>query len=161
MVIITSPAHAARLDADVHVEMDALRESAARATAGDILRRGSFTVDDTANDAVATHRLPLTIRHIADRIVADRTPSALRTEPHPPDQDQGLEAMRSTIQELDPADHLVLRRMALHPGRHVTGEVAAALAGLPLGRPSPAAGQRRTATATPGPPTRDRVQPGP
>ncbi|MGW2424253.1 tetratricopeptide repeat protein [Streptomyces sp. NPDC001709] len=131
MVIVTSRRMLPGLDADVHVEVDALSEDAARSVVSDILRRGSRTVDDTVIAAVvALYRLPLTIRHIADRIVAEQTPLALRAEPHLPALGEGLEPMLATIQALEPVDHLVFRRMALHPGPHVTAASAAALADL-------------------------------
>ncbi|MFF4032793.1 tetratricopeptide repeat protein [Streptomyces sviceus] len=131
MVIITSRRVLPGLDADVHVEVDALSEAAARSVVSDILRRGSCTVDDTVIDAVvALHRLPLTIRHIADRIVADRTPVSLGASPPLATREEGLEPMLATIRSLAPTDHLVFRRMGLHPGPHVTAEIAAALAGL-------------------------------
>ena len=133
MVIVTSRRMLPGLDADVHVEVDALSEDAARSVISDILRRGSCTVDDTVLDAVvALHRLPLTIRHIADRIVAEHTPLALRTAPPVAARGEGLEPMLATIRSLAPVDHLVFCRMALHPGPHVTAEIAAALADLPV-----------------------------
>ncbi|MER5526522.1 tetratricopeptide repeat protein [Streptomyces sp. NPDC002677] len=133
MVIVTSRHMVPGLDADLHVEVDALSEDAARSVIGDILRRGSRVVDRSVIDAlVAMYRLPLTIRHIADRIVAEQTPLALRTEPHLTPGADGREPLPATIEALAPVDHLVFRRMAVHPGPHVTAEIAAALADLPV-----------------------------
>ncbi|MGW3990923.1 tetratricopeptide repeat protein [Streptomyces sp. NPDC004830] len=133
MVIVTSRRMLPGLDADMHIEVDVLSEDAARSVVGDILHRGSRTVDFTVIDAVvALYRLPLTIRHIADRIVAEQTPLALPNEPDFPVHGEGLEPMLATIEALAPAHHLVFRRMALHPGPHVTAEIAAALADLPV-----------------------------
>ncbi|GAA3820888.1 tetratricopeptide repeat protein [Streptomyces phyllanthi] len=133
MVIVTSRRMLAGIDADVHVEVDALSEEATRSVFTAILRRGSRTVDEAVVDAmVGLYRLPLTIRHLADRIVAEQTPLALGAEPHIPTGSEGTEPMRATIEALTPVDHLVFRRMALHPGPHVTAEIAAALAGLHL-----------------------------
>ncbi|MFG2985418.1 tetratricopeptide repeat protein [Streptomyces sp. NPDC048258] len=134
MVIVTSRTMLTGLDADVHIEVDALSEDGARSVVTAILRRGSRTVDDTVIDAVvaAQYRLPLTIRHIADRIVAERTPIALRAEPPIPVSSAGTEPMLAAIEALAPVDHLVFRRMALHPGPHVTAEIAAVLADVSL-----------------------------
>nr|WSY50816.1 tetratricopeptide repeat protein [Streptomyces sp. NBC_00886] len=133
MVIVTSRRMLPGLDADVHVEVDALSEDSARSVVGEILRRSSHTVDDTLIDAVvALYRLPLTIRHIADRIVAEQTPPALCAEPPFRAGGEGLEPVLGTIHALAPVDNLVFRRMALHPGPHVTAESAAALADLPV-----------------------------
>ncbi|MFI9251790.1 tetratricopeptide repeat protein [Streptomyces sp. NPDC053069] len=133
MVIVTSRTMLTGLDADVHIEVDALSEEGARSVVTAILHRGSRTVDDTVIDAVvALYRLPLTIRHIADRIVAEQTPLALHTEPPVPLSGEGTEPMLAAIEALTPVRHLVFRRMALHPGPHVTDEIAAALAGVPL-----------------------------
>ncbi|WP_217552141.1 tetratricopeptide repeat protein [Streptomyces sp. GbtcB6] len=133
MVIVTSRHMVPGLDADLHVEVDALSEDAARSVVGDILRRASRPVDRGVIDAlVAVHRLPLTIRHIADRIVAEQTPLALRAEPNLTPRAEGGEPLLATIEALAPVDHLVFRRTAVHPGPHVTAEIAAALAGLPV-----------------------------
>jgi tetratricopeptide (TPR) repeat protein/CRP-like cAMP-binding protein len=131
MVIVTRRSTLAHLDPDVHVEVDTLSKEAARSVVTAILRRGSHAVDSAVVDAVvALYRLPLTIRHLADRIVAEQTPLALRAEPRVPARGEGTEPMLAAIEALEPVDHLVFRRMALHPGPHVTAEIAAALAGL-------------------------------
>ncbi|MGW3206831.1 tetratricopeptide repeat protein [Streptomyces sp. NPDC001135] len=133
MVIVTSRTMLTGLDPDLHLELDALSEEGARAVVTAILRRGSRTVDDTVIDAmVALYRLPLTIRHLADRIVAEQTPLALRTEPPVTLSGEGTEPILAAIEALAPVEHLVFRRMALHPGPHVTDEIAAALADVPL-----------------------------
>ncbi|MFC9914988.1 tetratricopeptide repeat protein [Streptomyces sp. NPDC127197] len=133
MVIVTSLTMLTGLDADVHVELDALSEEAARSVVTAILRRGSRTVDDTVIDAaVALYRLPLTIRHIADRLVAQQTPLALCAEPDVPARGEGTAPILAAIEALTPMGHLVFRRMALHPGPHVTDEIAAELADVPV-----------------------------
>ncbi|MFE5031668.1 tetratricopeptide repeat protein [Streptomyces sp. NPDC056683] len=133
MVIVTSRHMVPGLDADLHVEVGSLSEDAARSVVGDILRRGACSVDPTVIDAlVAVHRLPLTIRHIADRIVAEQALSAQRTDPHSRPGAGGHEPLLATVSALAPVDHLFFRRMAAHPGPHVTAEVAAVLADLPV-----------------------------
>lgn len=135
LVLLTSRHMIPGIDADVHIALDALSEEAARSVLHTILRRGSRTVDDTVIDAlVATYRLPLTVRHLADRIVAEQIPANTQTGSggcHLPGV--GLEPMLATIQDLEPSHRLAFRRAALHPGPYVTAEIAAALASLSLG----------------------------
>jgi tetratricopeptide (TPR) repeat protein len=135
LVLVTSRHMIPGIDADVHIEIDTLTEEAARSVLNTILRRGSRTVDDTVIDGlVETYRLPLTVRHIADRIVAEHVPPGPHTGPggHPL-RGGGLEPMLATIQALQPPHRLVFRQAALHPGPHVTAEVAAALADMSPG----------------------------
>jgi tetratricopeptide (TPR) repeat protein len=132
LVLLTSRRMIPGIDADVHVAIDTLTAEAARSVLNTILRRGSRTVDDTViNGLVATYRLPLTVRHIADRIVAEHVPPGPHTGPGGRHlRGVGLEPMLATIQALEPSHRLVFRRAALHPGPHVTAEIAAALASL-------------------------------
>ncbi|MFF5955329.1 tetratricopeptide repeat protein [Streptomyces luteogriseus] len=134
LVLLTSRHMIPGIDADVHIAIDTLPEEAARSVLRTILRRGSRTVDDTVIDGlVATYRLPLTVRHIADRIVAEHVPPGPHARPGGRHlHGVGLEPMMATIQALEPAHRLVFRRAALHPGPHVTVEIAAALANLSI-----------------------------
>lgn len=135
LVLLTSRRMIPGIDADVHVAIDTLTTEAARSVLHTILRRGSRTVDDAViNDLAATYQLPLTVRHIADRIVAEHVPLGPRTGPDGPRlRGVGLEPILATIQALEPSHRLVFRQAALHPGPHVTAEIAAALASLSLG----------------------------
>jgi tetratricopeptide (TPR) repeat protein len=133
MVIVTSRTMLTGLDADVRITIDSLSEVGARSVVTAILDRGSRTVDGTVIDAVVRlYQLPLTIRHIADRLVAEQGRFALRSGPPIPLSGERAEPLLAAIAALGSEEHLVFRRMALHPGPHVTPEIAAILADLPL-----------------------------
>lgn len=72
LVLVTSRALLPGLDPDVHVRLDVLSTEEARSVATAILgRAGHQQVPGVAAQLAAAHRLPLTLRHAADRIVAE------------------------------------------------------------------------------------------
>ncbi|QNP75304.1 tetratricopeptide repeat protein [Streptomyces roseirectus] len=134
LVLVTGRRMVAGIDADLHIAVDTLTEEAARSVLDAVLRRGSRAVDGSVLDGLAAaYRLPLTVRHLADRLVAEPvTPDAHAGSGGNRVSGGGLAPVLATIQALAASDRLVLRRAALHPGPHVTAEIAAALAGTGL-----------------------------
>ncbi|MFE7934635.1 tetratricopeptide repeat protein [Streptomyces sp. NPDC057456] len=126
LVLVTSRKKLLQIQADEHVKVDALTEEAARSVLTALLERDQCT--DTVIDGLAAlYRLPLTVRHIADRISTEQRP----LDPYNgPGLGSGLEPMLATIQALEPTARLVFHRTALHPGAHVTAAIASALANV-------------------------------
>ncbi|NEA54594.1 ATP-binding protein [Streptomyces sp. SID13666] len=136
MVIVTSRRVVAGIDPDLHLEVGGLTRDEACSVITAVLTRASHDIDTSVISALAEiYRLPLTVRHVADRLITAPDGSGLCSGdgvPHRPGDDVNVDPFGWSVTALDPRDQLVFRRMALHPGPHVTGETAAVLAGIPV-----------------------------
>lgn len=131
MVIVTSRRVVAGVDADLHIDVGGISGDEAYAVITAILARASCPVDGPAVRTMAElYRLPLTVRHVADRLISEQHEPALRSggRPHRPGDHVDVDPFGVSVSALEPRDRLVFRRMALHPGPHVTPASAAALA---------------------------------
>jgi tetratricopeptide (TPR) repeat protein len=132
VVIVTGREMIPGIDPDVHIDLGGLSADDAMKMIKEITLRASQVVDDAVLRSLArVYTLPLSIRHVADRLVsgpADRI--RVPVSDHEASRDP-TSAFRATITSLAEAEQLVFRRAALYPGTHATGATVGALAGIP------------------------------
>ena len=130
-VIVTSRLMIPGLDADVHIELGELAADDAAMMIREITLRASQAVEDTLIRSLAqVYTLPLSVRHVADQLVAG---SVDRLRMMMPDRDPPIDPatmFRTTIGSLTVTEQLVLRRTALYPGPHASTAAVGALADI-------------------------------
>jgi len=129
-VIITSREEISGIDPDILVMLGGLAPEEGEAMIAEITRRASRTVNrDVIRSLARMHHLPLTLRHVADQLVATSNRSSHRQSALGASDDPA-EIFRETVNSLTATEKLVFRRAALYPGPHVTAVTAGALASI-------------------------------
>ena len=130
-VIITSREEIRGIYPDIFIALGGLSTEDGVKMITQIVSRASRTVDrDTIKSLAGMHHLPLTLRHVADQLVAGSNRSAAVPQSDPSASPDPAETFRQTIDSLTATQKLVFRRAALYPGLHLTVPMAAALAGI-------------------------------
>ena len=128
-VIITSREEIPGIYPDIFIALGGLSSEDGEKMIAEIIRRASRTVDrDTIKSLARMHHLPLTLRHVADQLVAASDRSSRMSQPDPSASPSPADTFRQTINSLTATQKLVFRRAALYPGPHLTAAIASALA---------------------------------
>ena len=132
LVIITSRKLIPGIDPDVLIDLGGLSPDDARQMILGISRRASRTLDESVIMSVArAYRLPLSLRHVADQLVANGEPDMPIPLPARSELGDPASTFRMTLDSLTGTERLVFRRAGLYPGTHVTAEAVGSLADLP------------------------------
>jgi tetratricopeptide (TPR) repeat protein len=132
LVLITSRQLIPGIDADTLIELGGLSPDEARQMISGITRRASQTPDESVILSLArAHHLPLSLRHVADQLVANPEAVMPTSLPEPGELGDPASTFRLSVRSLSDTEQLVFRRAGLYPGTHATAESVGALANLP------------------------------
>lgn len=132
LVIITSRKFIPGVDADVLIELGGLSPDDARQMILGITQRASRIPDESVILSLAqAHQLPLSLRHVADQLVANSEAGMPTPLPDPSELGDPASIFRMTVRSLSETEQLVFRRAGLYPGTHATAETLGTLADLP------------------------------
>jgi len=132
LVIITTRKLISGIDPDSLIELETLSIDEARQMITEIAQRASQAPDPSVMLLVAQAReMPLTLRHIADQLVANFEGGLLTPLPDPGELGDPASTFRAAVRSLGETEQLAFRRAGLYPGPHATAEMLGALVGLP------------------------------